>query len=330
MLTKHVELLSVRERQLHVERTARTLYQEYLSVSQAKRRWDPNLDFDWRAVRQDLPAGVAELVTGFFAVEQYVPDYTNRITELVRRSWGRSSFQLAWGGEEAKHSDLWGNVLLFGGVMDRRQLDEYTDNLRASAWMAPWDTPLHMSIYTVFQERATQYIYAKTLRLIEASENPDPVLMAAFRKIVTDEAAHFRFFSDVARLHLYYMPETTIKAIGDVVRYFVMPATDLYANYAAFVDELTKHDIFSTRIYIREIMPTAMKKLGLSGLSAIKRGVERTKQTPNPDGTFATADILGNDFSVVEDSVRSLFERLTSYELRVGFAPENRIEFLNA
>src|SRR5438045_3141855 len=98
-------LLSRQEKERLIERGALGLYRWYVSRSQATRNWNPDQSFDWRKMRSDHSVDVNTLLEGFFAVEQYVPDYTTSMVNLVRRSHGRSNFQIRWSSEEAKHAD---------------------------------------------------------------------------------------------------------------------------------------------------------------------------------------------------------------------------------
>ena len=97
-------LLSNREKDRLIERAFLGLYRWYTARSQETRNWNADLSFDWKALRHDLPSEIVTALTGFFAVEQYAPDYTSELVNLVRRSHGRSHFQLALGqrGREAR------------------------------------------------------------------------------------------------------------------------------------------------------------------------------------------------------------------------------------
>ena len=154
--------LSREARQRIVGRCCHSLYRWYIARSQENRNWNPDLSFSWKKIRQDHSESLLTVVEGFYAVEQYIPDYTSELTRLVRKGYGHSQFQIRWGAEEEKHSDLWRNVLLFSRGRTADQLENYTRNLREVAWNAPFDTLLEMLFYTVFQDRATQLIYLKT------------------------------------------------------------------------------------------------------------------------------------------------------------------------
>ena len=108
-------LLSRAERYRHIERAILGLYRWYVSHSQRLRNWNPDRDFDWRQFKTDPSETVVKIIEGFFAVEQYTPDYVTTILHLIRRSHGRSHFMMRWGSEEEKHADLWRNALMATG-----------------------------------------------------------------------------------------------------------------------------------------------------------------------------------------------------------------------
>ena len=106
-------LLSNQEKDLLIERAFLGLYRWYVSRSQATRNWNPDLDINWRQLRTDHSEKLNNIIEGFFAVEQYVPDYVLTLLKVIRRSHGRSHFHIRWGSEEEKHAELWENALIF-------------------------------------------------------------------------------------------------------------------------------------------------------------------------------------------------------------------------
>ena len=212
-----VELLSVEERHRLMERSSLGLYRWYLSVSQAKRNWSPDSSFDWADIRKDHSAAMKTIIEGFFAVEQYVPDYTIFGINVTRRFHGRSHFHIRWGSEEEKHSDLWYNALLFSEARSPKWIADYQYMLRGTPWKLQWDDPMHLVCYTVIQERATQVNYLNTALAAkgkaphaELAGDADPVLFRVAQTIAVDEAAHYNFFLEILRLYLYYFPTKTL------------------------------------------------------------------------------------------------------------------------
>ncbi len=341
-------LLSRAEKNRLIGRGFHGLYRWYTDRSQASRNWNPDRSFDWRTLGQSHSDELIAIVEGFYAVEQYAPDYTTELTHLARADYGRSHFQLRWGAEEEKHADLWRNILLFSRRRSREQIERYTDDLRASAWTLPFDCPIRAILYTVFQERATQFNYMNLAKVARGeSDKPqfagdaDPLLAEACKVIAVDEAAHYNFFLEGARLYLYYYPEETLAALVDVLRNFTMPAARIIPNYDAFIKTLYDGGIFGPRQYAREVVPAALSLLGVESIRDVERGIKRTRRVPNEGGVLREtaifdekldaprgAAVCGVRFSVVEAAVRRLFDRIGRYEEEVGLSEVGRTEFV--
>ena len=320
-------LLSNEEKDLIIERAFLGLYRWYLARSQATRNWNPDLSFNWQDFRTDHSEKMNNIIEGFFAVEQYVPDYVHTLLRVIRRSHGRSHFHIRWGAEEEKHADMWENALLFSRFRTPEWIREYKHTLREQSWELPWDSPLHMIMYTVIQERATQVNYLNTGLIARGkSEDPeftndmDPVLAHAAQIIAIDEAAHYNFFLEGARLYLYYYPTRALEALQDVIQYFAMPAGDLIPNYDRFAEIVARAGIYGPREHLKDVVDVALKNLGVSGRKALQRGIKRIRQVPTMHGEMrdtAIFDLL--DVDGVEQKVKKLFERVNEHEKKVGF-----------
>jgi acyl-[acyl-carrier-protein] desaturase len=315
-------ILSRNERYRQIERGFLGLYRWYVSQSQKKRAWNADLDFEWRNLRQDHTTDVLTIVEGFFAVEQYVPDYTSKIISLVRGLQGRSYFQLQWGAEEAKHSLVWENVLLFSRRRTSTWIEEYRHDLMDGEWPLPWDDPLHMLVYTVFQERATQLNYAN-LAAIARGQNyhsaVDPVLNRVCLALVADEAAHYHFFLEGLRLYLYYFPAEALQAILNVVNRFAMPAQDIIPNWNEVAEAIYKLAVYSPRDFSGKVVGVIFNSLGLHGRKTIERGLRDSRVVP--DGSRVPREsAIWEVFcpAQVEAGVRRLNARVQCYEQRVG------------
>lgn len=317
--------LSRAEKDRAIQRAFHGLYRWYVDRSQIKRNWNADRAFDWAAIGRDHSPELLTIVEGFYGVEQYAPDYTSELIRLVRRDYGRAQFQMRWGAEEEKHSDLWRNVLLFSGARTPKWLEDYTGELRANAWVAPHDDPLRMLLYTVIQERATQMYYLNVLKVARGeSDKPqfagdtDPILAQVARTIAVDEAAHYAFFLEGARLFLYYYPEETLEALVDVLSAFAMPALSHLPDSEHLGKTIYEGGVFDGRIYSRDVVRTAVKNLGVTSLRAVEKGVARTRRVPNGDGAVLAAAGEGIDFALVEGVVEALFARIGRYEAEIG------------
>lgn len=328
-------LLSKEEKDRLIERTFVGLYRWYVSRSQKTRNWNPNTDFDWRSFRTDHSAQLNHIIEGFFAVEQFVPDYVLQLLQVIRKSFGRSHFHIRWGAEEEKHSDLWENSLLFSRFRTPQWIEDYKNLLRENQWELPWENPLHMIFYTVIQERATQVNYLNTGLIAqgksehpEFAEDTDPVLARVAQTIAVDEAAHYNFFLEGARLYLYYYPTQAIEALHDVIKYFAMPAGNLIPNYDQFAETVAKANIYGPREHLRDVLDVALKQLGTKGRAALRKGIHLVRQVPTMEGPLretAIFDVL--DYEGVKEKVQSVFNRINEYEAQIGFNLISPVQF---
>jgi len=324
-------LLSKQEKDRLIERGLVGLYRWYLSRSQSKRNWNPDKSFDWRAFRTDLSPELNYILEGYYAVEQFVPDYTVKTIQMTRKSYGRSHFQIRWGAEEEKHSDLWLNTMIFARRRDPDWIREYQQSLRNDEWMMPWTDVFHTIFYVVVQERATQLNYLNTAIIARGqSEVPthkndaDPILAQAAETIAVDEAAHYFFFLEVARLYLYYYPAQALEALYDVINNFQMPGFDIIPNRARLGEILYKAGVYGPRQYTRDVLAVALKNMGIadrrSFIKNLSDGIKKSRLVPDPDGNprnTAVFDLF--DYDSVEKAVKKLFGRVADYEREVGF-----------
>ena len=230
-------------------------------------------------------------------MEQFTPDYVGPLLGLIRESYGRSQWHLYWASEEVRHADLWRNALVALGRRDQRWMEEYARELRRQEWAIPWDSPRHIVFYQVIQERATQVSYFN-LGLSLAGKLPrfqtphDQALAAACQVIAVDEAAHYAFFVEVARLLLYYEPEQSMEALVDVLRHFTMPARNVIPNYDEFGRVLHDAGVFGRTIHYRDVVRVVLDTLSAPALRELEAGVRRAREIPCTDGARRTAAFL--------------------------------------
>ena len=323
-----VGMLSKDEKDRMIERGFLGLYRWYVDRSQTTRNWNPDRDIDWKNIRKDHNEEINRILEGFFAVEQYVPDYVEQIVHLIRKSHGRSHFQIRWGSEESKHADLWHNACLFSQNRTPDWLRGYMGELRSNQWTLPWEgDPMRMIFYTVFQERATQINYLNLGVIVRGKskvelykDSADPVLVRAAQLIAIDEAAHYNFFLEGARLFLYYYPAQALEAIHDVIKYFSMPAGKIIPNYDQFSEIVYKAGIYGPREHAKDVVQTALDNLGVASRKALEAGLRKTRLVPDADGNLRdTAIFEGLNFEHISDAVKRLFGKAHKYESEIGF-----------
>lgn len=299
-------------RDIALEQVALRLYRWYVDCSQRLRNWNPYRSFELSAICKSHSPAVTGIVKGFYAVEQYVPDYTSKITHLIRESYGREHFQVRWGSEEDKHSELWRLALLFSGTMSEVELTSYTDSLRTNEWRLPWDDPVHMLMYTVVQERATEMSY---LNFKGYLKNSDPVLSGMCKIIAADETNHRNFFLRLAAAYLYFKPAEAGQALCDVVGHFAMPASDLIPNYQAFGQLLEEGNIY-TRRTVAELRHKVLDDVGIGKIKTFEKGIADSRNAPDPDGAIRSGAFLNGSFNLqkVVNLIASMVSQVSEFE----------------
>jgi acyl-[acyl-carrier-protein] desaturase len=319
-----ISLLTNEAKSLAIERAILNLYRWYTYQSQRRRNWHADTCVDWRALRRDHPDALHTIVEGFFAVEQYTPDYVSPLLSLLRKSYGRSQWHVRWGAEEERHADLWRNATVAFGRRNERWIEEYSESLRSQPWSLPWDSPLHMVFYQVIQERAT-YVSYRNLRLAVSGMLPllpspvDPVMMQICRLIANDEAAHYHFFTEVARLLIYYQPEKALDAFIDVLRLFTMPARTIVPGYDKFGQVLHDTGVFGRTIYYRDVVQVVLEALSLPPLRVLERCIHQARAIPADESTKRTAAFIETvDLDGLETRVRMVYRRNQTHLEQAG------------
>src|SRR5579864_7377413 len=124
------------------------LYCEFFNRAEAERRWNIQKDIPWDKCNSKISDNIALIVESFCAVELFIPDYTSKITRLVRKSRGRAMFQLNWGYEESKHSMVLEEWLIRSGKRTIEQVRGFAERVSLHEWNLPFHTPRQMMVYT--------------------------------------------------------------------------------------------------------------------------------------------------------------------------------------
>lgn len=308
------------------------LYRLYSDSSLERKPWSADRSFDWHSISRRHSGPFLRIIEGYYAVEQYTPDYTCELTSLFRQDYGRAQFHLSWGAEEQKHADVWRNVLLASGARSIEAIEQLTDGLRQQHWTPPSKDPIESILYTVLQERATQLTYLNTAAVARGRtpnstliEDKDDVLATIALTVAADEAAHYRFFLNGARLFLYYYPEETLRALIAVLHSFVMPAANLIVNYDSFVKDLYAAKIFGRGMYLTDVVQVILEKLGITSIGAIESAIEKTRQTHQG---VDFPKLRGINVSITERALQDLFARIGDHEDDVGLSLGGRTCFV--
>ncbi len=234
----------------------------YFANAEAKRRWHIERDIPWEKTTQNCSDTTAFIVESFTAVEMFLPDYTHKIMEMVRKSRGRALFQTNWGYEESKHSMVLEKWLIRSGKRTEEQVREFEKQLLGAEWDLPFETPRQMIIYTMIQEMATGLNYTNLRRRVD--EEGDEALSRTLRWVSSDESAHYNFFRKGVKAFLQLEPDETIADLKFVFQHFVMPAHALIPGWAERGATIEASGIYTPKVYLSKIYRPVLEDLGVT------------------------------------------------------------------
>lgn len=237
-------------------------YVRYFKAAEKRRRWSVEKDIAWDKGAGSASDTTALIVESFCAVEMFLPDYTHRIMELIRRSRGRSWFQANWGYEESKHSMALETWLIASKNRTQEQMEQLERDLLGAEWNLPFETPRQMICYTMVQELATGVNYVNLRR--RAQDEDDHVLTSVLRWLSADESAHYNFFRRGVKAYLELEPVETVADLRFVFENFAMPAHALIPEWEKRGAAIEAAGIYGPRVYLGKIFKPILEDLGLS------------------------------------------------------------------
>jgi len=267
-------------------------YLKYFRNAEERRRWNMERDIPWDKVNPATSDLTADIVESFCAVEMYLPDYTHRIMELIRRSRGRAWFQANWGYEESKHSIVLEEWLLRSGKRTEEQVRDFERQLLGAEWQLPFETPRQMIIYTMIQEMATGLNYTNLRR--RAEEEGDEALARTLRWVSSDESAHYNFFRKGVKAYLALQPEETIADVKFVFEHFAMPAHALIPGWEKRGQDIEAAGIYGPKMYLGKIRRPVLEDLGISRQQLKDAGLPIAEADEIADRTEEQAEALAH------------------------------------
>ena len=238
----------------------------------------------------------------------YLPDYTHKIMELVRRSRGRAWFQSNWGYEESKHSMVLEEWLLRSGKRTEEQVRAFEHELLGAEWQLPFDTPRQMIIYTMIQEMATGLNYTNLRRRAETEQ--DIALARTLAWVSADESAHYNFFRKSVKAYLLLEPVETIADIKFVFDHFAMPAHALIPGWAERAEAIEASGIYGPKMYLGKIRRPILEDLNISrqqlkdaGLPTAEADAVADKAEETTEESRQSAAARSHSFAPLPDTV---------------------------
>ncbi|HEX3829987.1 MAG TPA: acyl-ACP desaturase [Sporichthyaceae bacterium] len=220
-----IELESVVEVELsrHLAHAKEWMPHEYVPWSEG-RNYDGPLGGDgWRPEQSKVEPAVATALAVNLLTEDNLPSYHFEIATLFGRDGAWGNWVHRWTAEEGRHGQAIRDYLLVTRACDPVAL-ERERMVHMSNGFVNIQAPdaLATIAYVAFQELATRVSHRNVGKATD-----DPVGEALFARIATDENLHMVFYRRLVEAALELEPDSTMRAIADVVRTFQMPGYDL-------------------------------------------------------------------------------------------------------
>jgi hypothetical protein len=178
--------------------------------------------------RERITPELASVIAQFKMIEDYLPDFMGRATNLFRGNLGISASYNQWGREELQHSLAAGLILERTGHRTQEQLAEDQMAGLLKTWETPFPTARQVVLYAAFQELQTRDAYKALAD--RAMEEDAPITAGILRLISRDEAYHGGGYMKFARVYHEFDPEGTVADALHVAENFRMPALNLLPN----------------------------------------------------------------------------------------------------
>jgi Fatty acid desaturase len=251
---------------------------------------------------------------GLSDVEFYAADYANQVFEMLQSlpggtgtNYARALFNDAWASEESNHARFWAMVVQAIGMLDADGIQARADIMHARGeFVVPPNSVFEMIAYVVAQELATEVTYKKVARILKGNHeairkdkdgnpqsvlylpgNEDPELLKGTNLIKRDESAHFKFFSEILEIVMYYFPTETMEAILHVTdpANFVMPSAGSIPkdDYSRFNRVMLANGVLDRPILAAEVFDIVLKLMNIEDRTKWVKAMQAARQVPDPE-----------------------------------------------
>jgi hypothetical protein len=286
-----------------------------------------------------LDPKLGTIFQGLSDVEFYAADYANQVFKMLQTlpggtgtNYARALFNDAWSSEESNHARFWAMVVQAVGLLDSEGIQQRADIMHARGeFVVPPNSVFQMIAYVVAQELATEVTYKKVAKILEGNHvgirvdknknpqsvlylpgNEDPQLLKGTLLIKKDEAAHFKFFSEILEIVMYYFPTQTMEAILHVTNpdNFVMPSAGSIPkeDYSRFNRLMLANGVLDRPILAKEVFDVVLKLMNVEEREAWVKALQIARQVPDPDTGVITDTAL---FTPEDISLQYDFARLS-------------------
>ncbi|MEM7676887.1 MAG: acyl-ACP desaturase [Myxococcota bacterium] len=205
--------------------------------SRRDRPWR-RFDFAWDQIRIDTLTDDQRSAVEFITlIEDHIPGYLDQYLSIFDVSPGQPEdiyaynrefyhFATRWAFEEDAHAHVLATYQLESGLSTEDKLREQLAHEGVKEFSLDITQPIEMLTYALIQEKATQIFYQQFMHAVN-----EPVLQSILRCLVTDEARHYAFFSEVVEAYVEHFGDRAIQPMQAVLENFKMPLSATLRGY---------------------------------------------------------------------------------------------------
>lgn len=257
-LIRDLEPVVAVELERHISTTRDWYPHEYVPWSEGRTFAGPLNGDAWEAKDSKLTPIAQDSLVLNLLTEDNLPSYHTEIAFSMGRDGAWNSWLNRWTAEEARHGIVLRDYLMATRGVDPNELED----LRMAHMQVGYETPypndmLHTVAYVTFQELATRISHRNTGRI-----SNDAICEGMLARVALDENLHMLFYRNLLGAALKLEPNTTMRAITDVVTNFQMPGAGM-PGWGRKSVQIALAGIYDLQLHLNDVVMPVLRAWGV-------------------------------------------------------------------
>ena len=257
-LIRDLEPVVAVELERHISTTRDWYPHEYVPWSEGRTFAGPLNGDAWEAKDSKLTPIAQDSLVLNLLTEDNLPSYHTEIAFSMGRDGAWNSWLNRWTAEEARHGIVLRDYLMAPRGVDPNELED----LRMAHMQVGYETPypndmLHTVAYVTFQELATRISHRNTGRI-----SNDAICEGMLARVALDENLHMLFYRNLLGAALKLEPNTTMRAITDVVTNFQMPGAGM-PGWGRKSVQIALAGIYDLQLHLNDVVMPVLRAWGV-------------------------------------------------------------------
>ena len=257
-LIRDLEPVVAVELERHISTTRDWYPHEYVPWSEGRTFAGPLNGDAWEAKDSKLTPIAQDSLVLNLLTEDNLPSYHTEIAFSMGRDGAWNSWLNRWTAEEARHGIVLRDYLMATRGVDPNELED----LRMAHMQVGYETPypndmLHTVAYVTFQELATRISHRNTGRI-----SNDAICEGMLARGALDENLHMLFYRNLLGAALKLEPNTTMRAITDVVTNFQMPGAGM-PGWGRKSVQIALAGIYDLQLHLNDVVMPVLRAWGV-------------------------------------------------------------------